>query len=494
MKKSLFIILTCLLATNVAYAKWNEVSTDHFVIYAEHKEKKIIEFGKRLERYHSAMNWLFSRTDVLPGPSNRLTIYVVRTQRQVRDFSNSTNKDLAGFYIARAGGSIAVISSIRKGTKGVSQSEQILLHEYAHHFLTSSSSSHYPHWVTEGSAEFFSSAKFEADGAIGLGYPAYHRKSELKSFKKIPIHTLLDTESYLKSRSNRGDSFYGQSWLLFHMLQFSKERQGQFSAYFQALDEGKSEIDAAESAFGDLTKLDEELDAYRKQKIMSYVPIPANELTIGSVAVRSLTEGEAKAMHFRIRLKRGADKKQLAELLPKVRKLSQMYPDDLGVLAIAAEAEFYDNNADKAIALADRIIAHDASNVYAQTLKGLAMTQIEIDQNGSNTGWENVRKQINVAIQLDNKNPVPHFNYFQSYMHQKIMPPKNAISALEWALLLAPFDNNLRLNVANHYINTQQYSAAIYTLKPLTAAAHKPELRKLALEMITDTRLRVQTN
>lgn len=79
------------------------------------------------------------------------------------------------------------------------------------------------------------------------------------------------------------------------MLQFSKQRQGQFNKYFEGIDEGQAELDAAEFSFGDLTALEEELDAYKKQKEMSYVPIPAHQLATGSVAVRPLTEGEAKA-------------------------------------------------------------------------------------------------------------------------------------------------------------------------------------------------------
>jgi hypothetical protein len=58
---------------------------------------------------------------------------------------------------------------------------------------------------------------------------------------------------------------------------------------------------------------------------------------------------------------------------------------------------------------------------------------------------------------------------------------------------LAPFDNNLRVNVAIYYINTQQYYASIYTLKPLTTAAHKPEQRRLAFKMITEAQLKIDS-
>jgi len=68
----------------------------------------------------------------------------------------------------------------------------ILLHEYAHHFLLSSSRFAMPRWLDEGAAEFFASAKFERDGTVGIGRPAYHRAAEIAYARDVKVEELLD--------------------------------------------------------------------------------------------------------------------------------------------------------------------------------------------------------------------------------------------------------------------------------------------------------------
>ena len=61
-------------------------------------------------------------------------------------------------------------------------------------------------------------ARFEANGAVGLGLPAEHRAYELFESKDVSIERLLDSKLYADGKSNRYDNFYGRSWLLFHYL------------------------------------------------------------------------------------------------------------------------------------------------------------------------------------------------------------------------------------------------------------------------------------
>jgi len=492
-RRIIFIIWLLLLSVNYTHAKWIEVSTDHFIIYSQQKESKVVDIAQRLEKYHSSMNWLFKRQDVLPSPLNRLTIYVLNTQNKVRHLHNGDNKNVGGFYIGRSGGSIAFVSSIRKKNKGQSISEQILFHEYAHHYLMSSTRKAYPLWLNEGAAEFFSNVKFEENGSLGLGVPAYNRKYELSGgrVKAVPITSLLDTSTYLANKSDRYDAFYGRSWLLFHMLVFSKDRAGQIDKYLQAIDDGKSEINAASLSFGDLSLLNEELDAYQKLKVMSYVPIPEKYLHVGPFNVKELSKGEQKAIDLRMRLKRGVDKEQLIKILPKARRLLLQYPDDIGVLSVALEAEFdavmlglNDANAHKAIALADRIIAFDNKNIFGIRYKALSIEQILLHSKTSTWRWDQVHLLLQKAINLDDKNPLPLIEYFNTYKNRKISPTEDALNGLEHALLLAPFDNHLRADVGNYYFNIRSYQKAIDTLKSLLATAHDPKLRVWAKDII----------
>ncbi|MGL5838835.1 MAG: hypothetical protein ACRCY3_10085 [Sphingorhabdus sp.] len=205
-------------------ADWHEASSDHFLVIADQNERDVREFTERLERFHSAMLFVLGREDAKPSPSNRVTIYVVRSGSQVRKLAGDKSGFIQGFYQARAGGSLAFTSRVESQGKDVTQSEQVLLHEYAHHIMHGTSEWATPRWLSEGFAEFFSTARFEKDGGVSLGLPAHHRAAELFYAKNVPIEALLDAKEYNKIKTKTYDEFYGRSWLLYHYLQLSGKR------------------------------------------------------------------------------------------------------------------------------------------------------------------------------------------------------------------------------------------------------------------------------
>ena len=273
--------------------QWHEASSDHFLVIADQNEKDVREFTERLERFHSAVLYVLGRDDATPSPSNRVTIYVVRSAGQVRKLAGDKTGYLQGFYQARAGGSLAFTSRVESEGNSISQSEQTLFHEYAHHLMHGASEWATPRWYSEGFAEFFSTARFEKNGGVGLGLPAHHRAAELFHAKDVPIEALLDTEVYKQRKTKGYDEFYGRSWLLYHYLQLSGKRLGQLLKYRNALANGSSEMDAATSAFGDLKALDKELKAYLNQSKISSLSIPGDRLKVGAITVRKMREAEA---------------------------------------------------------------------------------------------------------------------------------------------------------------------------------------------------------
>src|SRR3546814_10436206 len=96
--------------------------------------------------------------DLDPGPANRITIYAVDDADAVRRLGRMGG-GLMGFYVPRAGGSVAFVPrSIGDSYQNMS-AQSVLLHEYAHHFLYQNHPAAYPAWFVEGSAEFYSTAR-----------------------------------------------------------------------------------------------------------------------------------------------------------------------------------------------------------------------------------------------------------------------------------------------------------------------------------------------
>ncbi|MEE4451996.1 hypothetical protein [Novosphingobium resinovorum] len=175
-----------------AQAAWLEASSEHFVIYANDTDKDITRFAQQLERYHAGMALVLGRAVAKPSPSNRVTVYVVRNEREVRALYGEGSKYLNGFYVPRAGGSLAIVPAVQAGNGPITLSMVVLLNEYAHHFLIASNSMPMPRWFSEGGAEFFASSQFEADGGLWLGRPANHRAGELYYARDVKAADLLD--------------------------------------------------------------------------------------------------------------------------------------------------------------------------------------------------------------------------------------------------------------------------------------------------------------
>lgn len=472
-----------------AQADWCEASSDHFVIYADDSEKDIRTFAENLERYHDAMAFVTSRTVDKPSPSNRVVIFVVGSERDVREVIGSDNRFLAGFYIPRAGGSRAFVQDIKNRRGELHFSTIVLLHEYAHHFLIASSRFAMPRWMSEGAAEFFASASLNRDGNVMIGRPALHRAGELALADDVSVRELLDHELYERNRGKRYDAFYGRSWLLYHYLTFNTERSGQLVEYWLKVTSGMTSLAAGEAAFGDLDKLEKELDAYLRQRRMLTFDVPAEVLDAGEITLRRLPEGEARMMQVRMRSQRGVDEEQAAVLVKEARSIASAFPDDPGVLAALAEAEFDAGNDDAAIAAADRAIALDPSGTNAYVQKGYALFRKAETADDMDAAYAAAMQPFMQLNALENDHPLPLIHYYRSYTERGVEPPENAKHALERASQLAPFDQSLATNVAIMQATEGKLALAAMTLAPLTADPHGRESAKFAQRMTAALKL-----
>lgn len=455
---------------------WHEASSDHFVIYAEEDAKEIRKYSDRLERYFSAMSVVLPSKDIKPSPSNRVTIYVVRSQQIVQKLypSGMDNRYVKGFYRPYAGGSLAIIPPIDVGGSKASESELVLMHEYAHHFMAENAPYMVPRWYREGFAEFFATARFERDGAVGLGLPAQHRAYELTKARDVSIEQLLDSKLYVASRTNRYDNFYGRSWLLFHYLFTDTERRKQIVDYLNRLNRGEAELAAATAAFGDLKALDKALDRYLKKRSMEYIRVAPEGLSVGQITVRRLNEAEAASMPVVIRSNLGVGKTTAPEVAKEAREIAEKYPDEPAVQAALAEAEVDVRDYAAAIRAADKALAAAPDNMTALIQKGYALTRIAVNAK-TEEAWKAARRHFVSVNKIENNHPIPLIYYYKSFLEQDKEPTKLAVEGLEWALELAPYDANVRMMVARRQMQEKRFADAIRTISPLAYNPHAGE-------------------
>jgi tetratricopeptide (TPR) repeat protein len=479
------ILLALLLVPGAAHAEWFEASSAHFVVYADESEHDVREFSAQLERFHAAMELVTGLKQDPPSPSSRVTVFMVKNQRQIERLVGARN--IGGFYIPRAGGSVAFVPRV-EATNGQPEWPMIaLLHEYAHHFLLSGSRFPSPRWFAEGGAEFFASVRFEADGEVNIGLPAVHRGWELALARNVKAAELLDSAaSERRAASGSQDAFYGKSWALYHYLIFTRERTGQLRAYVRAMAEGKTSLQAAEETFGDLDELERELQRYLDQRRLLGFTIQPEALPIAPIALRRISAGEADMMPVRIRSDRGVTREQAVELLVDARRVAARYPADPAVLAALAEAEFDAGNDAEAIDAADRALALDPNQVNAYVQKGLALFH-----RAAQAAEEDKTEAYRLAIQpflalnkLENDHPLPLVFYFRSFAERGVTPSEQAVRGLERATELAPFDLDLQFMLATYRIQAGDFTGARDCLVPIAYHPHGGGLADAARRVI----------
>lgn len=467
-------------------AEWMEASSPHFVVYADDSARDLQRFSEQLERYHAAMAMLTGRNVPPPSPSNRVTVYVVRGVGKVRELAGMDDRYLQGFYVPRAGGSLAVVPRVNAGIGVVDMSMIVLLHEYAHHFMIGASSFPMPRWLSEGGAEFFASAAFDADGGISLGRPAQHRAAELYLARDVTAGDLLDPERYEKRGKSSGyDAFYGKSWLLYHYLTFEPARRGQLDRYLLAMATGKSSRDAAQEVFGDFAQLEKDLDAYLKRPRVQMFAIKPSMIQIGRVELRTLSAGEAEMMPVRIRSRRGVNDEQAKAVVADARKVAARYPQDAAVQSALAEAEYDAGNDMAAIDAADKALALDPGQVNAYVQKGFALFRQAGDAKDSSAAYRAARMPF---VQLNGRepdHPLPLVYYYRSFVEQGEAPTLLAMQGFERAVELAPFDLGLRMTLAMQQLQLGNHEAARRNLQPIAFNPHGGDLAETARKTIT---------
>ena len=478
-----------LVAASPVLAEWHQASSDRFVIYSDSRAEDLREFAQTLERYHVAMELESGRRVAVPSPSNRLTIYLVGTVEELRTLYGAPRSSVGGFYIPRAKGSVAFVPNVRisatDGSRGATGTRRrrgtgdtlprelgTLLHEYAHHFLIGTSRHAMPRWLSEGAAEYFSSARFGADGSVDLGLPNNDRAWELSQAVPVSVEELLDYETFRKKSDSRYTAYYGRSWLLFHYLRFNPGRAGQLPRYWQAVANGTDSLTAGKQVFGDLAVLEKELDAYGRQRSMAGMRFSADAIRIGAVRVTPLSAGHAAMMPVIMQSERGVDDEKAAAVVAEARKIAARYPGDGAVLAALAEAEYDAGNDDAAIAAAEAAVAADPGAINAYVQHGYALFRKAEDAEDKDAAFADAMRPFEAlnAIEADHTQPLIH--YFRSFTRRGVSPPDGARHAIERASELAPFDQNLSVEVAILKASEGENTLARFLLGPVAADPH----------------------
>jgi tetratricopeptide (TPR) repeat protein len=465
-----WLVMGLLFASAPARAEWRQVRTAHFTLTIDDTEESARDFGMRLERFDSALRRLYNISENPDQLLRPITIYALRSEIF---YAACRCPGALGYYRPRVQSSYIMVAHVpevdRKSKIGGWSSQTLLLHEYSHHFAFFHSPIAYPGWFSEGFAEFNANASFEPDGSVIIGYPANYRAQSLQ-YGDISIRQLLEPERF-GSVADPG-LFYGRGWLLTHYLMLSPGRTGQLAAYLDALNHGKSSLDAATGAFGDLKALDKELDAYQRGNLLPPVRIPPDK-TPPAVTVTTLPKGQAEMLPTYLLFQHGVGKGYALGPLLRARDIAEHYPDDAIVQAQLAELEYLGNRIDYADQAADRALKLKPDLFDALIVKGnVALARAKLAKSSDPAVWKAVRAWFVKANHADPNAVMPLFLNYTSYIAEGRAPSPSAIKGLMRAAVLAPESAQVRTTLARQMLADGDAVAARALLQPIAFAPH----------------------
>jgi hypothetical protein len=518
-------------------AAWTRADTHNFIIYSNGDRVGLEQFANDVERFDALLRLRFGvGRDEAP---KRLTIYVVSSQSDVGAVLDGRPEFVAGFYIPETETSFAVVHRGKKDDLFDLSGQEVLFHEYAHHFMFRHFTTAYPAWFTEGFAEFVATATIAPDGHWTLGKPARYRTRDLVTDSPLPVEKLLDSK-ISKLRGGEIFQFYARSWLLAHMLYTQPQYAGKLSQYAQLVTNGTPSLEAAKTAFGDLKALDKTLQSYVSAK-MQFISSSRAIAIDGPVTVTQLDPLQSQLVELRLKRRTGG---QVLQARDTLRTLTAQNPQNAELwselayaeLAVAgkaaAKAEREKDEADRkakekekektkgavkdkakggeddeivvtaikdddtiaahaadsaAETAADRALAVDPTNVIANNVKGeVATWRLKQSGDASAAHWQAARSWYRKASNADSDDALSALGWFMSFKRQGKVPPSGAVQGLEGAFQRAPEAEDLRSRLAFDLARREQYDAAIELMKVIAYSPHARPLSRAMLKKLQD--------
>lgn len=473
---ALLALFAQVLVPSVAQAKWLKAETRHFVIYSSSSEKDLRSAAVRLERFDTLLKLKFGFKDA--DTPIKLTIYYLEDETDVRALTRGWARNASGFFASRLEGSFAVAHRDKANSGFGLDGGAVLLHEYGHYFMKRYASFAYPSWYVEGFAEFVSTTTIDQDGNWTMGKPANHRANSLLRMPKISIEKLLfGNPSEMKQ--NEISVFYGRSWLLTHMMLTSPDYNSRLSAFFAAVARGKDHRTATAEAFGDLKRLDLELDRYLGRPIpfmTSKVPLVADS----NVSVTPLDPVSEQLMP--LALARSSTKGG-PELTAALRKLAQANPNIAepwyqlamaerweGIQAEKDRRAEFDARSEAAI---DKALAIEPTHARANVIKAeLLMKRLQAAGDKDPAHWTAARAYLITANKVAQDDPMVLIAWYDSFQMQGRKPSQTARDALARAFALAPEVPDLRARYALDLADQGRFDDAISIVQTLAFDPH----------------------
>jgi len=451
-----------LLSAQAAQAEWRRAETANFLVYGEGSEGDLRRHAERLERFDALLR---RQLNVPPMDGGRkLPVYLVYTNKELRQTNSNLPEGAGGFYSASETDVYSVLN--RRG------GDDILFHEYAHHFMFQNFPGGYPGWFTEGFAEFFMTTGVDNPDKVRVGYFNPGRLHTLNEVPWISTEALLSSRPRdLETRAARS-AFYAQSWLLTHYMFMDAGRRRGLDAYLAAVAQGTPPVEALQAHLGHTPdSLEKALKAYLRGN-MGYAEL-SMDATSPAMTFQTLPPSADRMLLDSLTIRYPKSETEGQALLQKVRSDAARYPGDRLALVALGRVELNWGDASAGEAALEQALAVAPDDPEALLL--LAQARIKAGDEAPDTRvarYGEAQAYLARALATD---PTDYRIYLGLARIRRIAasyPSDNDLQTWRLAVAYAPQVMSARAGAADALLQVDRRAEAAAMLAPVANNPH----------------------
>lgn len=456
------LALICVRADADSAPAWLQVTSPHFTIITDAGDRQARRIAGQYERMQSAFSRLFPAAR--PDPGVPILVLALKNRRDFQsvepaEYLAKGQLDLSGLFIQSDERCYILVRLDAPGDYPYAT----IYHEYTHYITRHA---HLPLWLGEGLAEFYQNTNIDSHQVhFGqLNAPDIHR---LRSENLLPLATLftVDRNSPYYHEEHKGSIFYSESWALTYMLYLNDFRNhtNLIGDYVKALSSGQNSLAAAVTAFGDLNKLQRDLEVQISHddvySLAAPLDIPVDESAFNIASVSS-ADGDAYRASFLLAVGRTSEARNLLDSVLSANSHNALAYESDGILHIR------DHDYPAARLSYDEAVANHSTSFFAwYSAAALALRSGEFD-------GPVVERELEESLKL-NPNYAPASDALAGYyaVHRRL---DDALHLSDLAISLDPDNFTYRFNNAGFHMQRKEYSSALSVLEAARPVARTP--------------------
>lgn len=455
------------LAPSSAHARWLKAESKRFIVYSDGDQRTLVAYVRKLETLDTLMRMLHG----LPAsgaPPRKLPVYLVANDQALRVVWPDAPKGIGGFY--RAGDEDIFAVAMRTGRE-----DEIVFHEYAHHFMMQHFPFGYPDWMVEGWADFYGAVTIDTRH-VTYGMYNEMRARQLLTAKWIPLSDIVTKRSRSVTDPEQASLFYGEAWIVVHYFLSDPERRKALDVALREIAAGGDPVAAIEKAAR--MRLPE-FQTFLKDKYlpkgMPYSRIAADTFGMAPVETTELGPVADDLLLLAQRMRGQVSDDQRAATVAVVRRAAGKHPADPLARLTLARAELQFGDRAEGVRLLEALLRDEPANVAA--LQFLAADRLRAAMEAPDAGVGPLRE---AAAYLRRAATADPDNYTTVYLAARVRqvsgaanyPSENDLNNWALAYAIAPQYGQIRFGLADALLRRGKPAQAILLLEPLANDPH----------------------